>query len=66
VNRDSTLDLDVAAIFHVSNDYDMIRYFMRTFFQYQFAEVLCNASDHKGPLFKCDFYNSKEAGTTLA
>lgn len=66
VSRNSAHDLDAAAIYHVSNDYDMIRYFMRTFFQYQFAEVLCNASGHTGPLFKCDLYNSKEAGTALA
>jgi len=66
IERDSDKDLDGAAIFHVSNDYDMIRYFLRTFFQYQFAEVLCNASGHSGPLFKCDVYNSKEAGAVLA
>ena len=39
---------------------------MRTFFQYQFAEVLCNASGHQGPLYKCDFYQSTEAGAALA
>lgn len=66
VPRDPNQDLDVTAIFHVCNDYDMIRYFMRTFFQYQFNEVLCAAAGHTGPLFKCDFYGSTEAGDALA
>jgi hypothetical protein len=43
----------------------MIRYFMRTFFQYQFNEVLCLAAGHVGPLYKCDFYNSTAAGDAL-
>ncbi|KAK2706936.1 hypothetical protein QYM36_014833 [Artemia franciscana] len=64
--RDSMKDLDITAIFHVNQDYDMIRYFMRTVIQYQFAEALCNASGHEGPLYKCDFYRSKEAGNLLA
>ena len=66
VARDPDLDLDITAIFHVSNNYDMIRYFMRTFFQYQFNEVLCTAAGHVGPLYKCDFYNSTAAGDSLA
>lgn len=66
VPRDPNQDLDVTTIFHVCNDYDMIRYFMRTFFQYQFNEVLCAAANHTGPLFKCDFYGSTAAGDALA
>jgi len=57
--------LDIAALFHVCSDYDMIRYFMRTFYQYQFNEVLCNASGHTGPLHQCDFYGSTAAGDAL-
>jgi len=66
VARDPELDLDVTAIFHVCNDFDMIRYFMRTFYQYQFNEVLCREAGHVGDLFKCDFYGSTEAGDALA
>ena len=66
VARDSNRDLDVETIFHVCNDYDMIRYFMRTFYQYQFNEVLCQAAGHVGPLYQCDFYNSTAAGDKLA
>lgn len=66
VGRDPALDLDITAIYHVCNDFDMIRYFMRTFYQYQFNEVLCQAAGHTGPLYKCDFYNSTAAGDALA
>ena len=58
--------LDAAALYHIANDYDMIRYFMRTVIQFQFAEALCNAAGHIGPLHQCDIYQSKEAGTALA
>ena len=58
--------LDIAALFHVCSDYDMIRYFMRTFYQYQFNEVLCAAANHTGPLHQCDFYGSTAAGDALA
>ena len=49
-------------------DYDMICYFTRTILQFQFAQALCDISDHVGPLHnvKCDFYNSTKAGTALA
>jgi hypothetical protein len=44
----------------------MIRYFMRTIIKFQFAEALCNAAGHVGPLHQCDIYQLKEAGTALA
>nr|CAH0112907.1 unnamed protein product [Daphnia galeata] len=66
VERDPTQDLDITAIYHVCVNSDMIRYFMRTFFQYQFNEVLCQAAGHTGPLYKCDFYNSTAAGDALS
>ncbi|EFX65684.1 hypothetical protein DAPPUDRAFT_65345 [Daphnia pulex] len=63
--RDDPQDLDPVALYHVSGDFDMIRYFTRTVMQFQFAEALCNVSGHVGPLHKCDFYNSTEAGSAL-
>ncbi|XP_033117492.1 angiotensin-converting enzyme-like, partial [Anneissia japonica] len=33
--------------------------------QFQFYEAMCNAANHTGPLYKCDFYESKEAGQLL-
>lgn len=59
-------DLDCPAIFHVAQDYDMIRYFTRTILQFQFAESLCEAAGHQGPINECDFYGSEAAGNKLA
>lgn len=58
-------DLDCPTIFHVATDYDMIRYFSRTVLQFQFAEALCEAAGHEGPLNECDFYGSTAAGDKL-
>ena len=41
------------------------RYFVRTILQFQFAEKLCEVSGHTGPLHRCDFSGSKEAGAVL-
>lgn len=59
-------DLDPPTLFHICQDYDMIRYFVRTILQFQFAEALCNISGHQGPLHRCDFSGSAEAGQALA
>lgn len=42
------------------------RYFVGFIIQFQFHEALCQAAGHKGPLHKCDIYQSKEAGKRLA
>ena len=62
----SSEDLDPPTIFHVATDYDMSRYFTRTILQFQFAESLCEAAGHEGPLNDCDFYGSTAAGDKLA
>jgi len=59
-------DLDPPTIFHINQDFDMIRYFTRTILQFQFAAKLCDISGHTGPLHRCDFSGSKEAGSALA
>merc|ERR1711936_215646 len=58
-------DLDPPTIYHINQDYDMIRYFVRTILQFQFAEKLCELSGHEGPLHRCDFSGSTEAGAAL-
>ncbi|CAG7815833.1 unnamed protein product, partial [Allacma fusca] len=65
VVRDESV-LDCPTIFHVAQDYDMIRYFTRTVLQFQFANSLCDAAGHKGALNECDFYGSLAAGDKLA
>ena len=42
-----------------------LRYFTRTILQFQFWESLCSISGHRGPLHRCDFSGSKEAGAAL-
>jgi len=59
-------DLDAPTIYHICQDYDMIRYFTRTILQFQFAATLCDISGHMGPLHRCDFSGSKEAGAALS
>uniref|UniRef100_H3B2W0 Angiotensin-converting enzyme n=1 Tax=Latimeria chalumnae TaxID=7897 RepID=H3B2W0_LATCH len=56
---------DPAALFHVANDYSFIRYYTRTIYQFQFQEALCSATNHTGPLYKCDISNSTAAGKKL-
>lgn len=65
VERDPSRDLDITGIYEVVADTDMIRYFMRPFFQYQFHQSLCQVAGHTGPVYQCDFYNSKAAGDKL-
>ncbi|CAG7828941.1 unnamed protein product [Allacma fusca] len=57
--------LDGPTIYHVSHDYDMIRYFTRTVLQFQFAKALCDEAGHQGQLNQCDFYGSLAAGKKL-
>ena len=41
------------------------RYFVGFLHQFQFYKALCELADHEGPLHKCDFYDSKKAGSKL-
>ncbi|XP_070532224.1 angiotensin-converting enzyme 2-like [Ptychodera flava] len=60
------VDLDPPALFHIANDYSFLRYYTRTFIQFQFYEALCEAAGWDRELYKCDFFNSTEAGNLLA
>uniref|UniRef100_A0A8C6VKL6 Angiotensin-converting enzyme n=1 Tax=Naja naja TaxID=35670 RepID=A0A8C6VKL6_NAJNA len=40
-------------------------YFVSFIIQFQFHQALCKAAGHTGPLYKCDIYESKEAGKIL-
>ena len=42
-----------------------MRYFMARILQFQFYRAMCQASGYNGPLHRCTFYQSKEAGTKL-
>ncbi|XP_078088394.1 angiotensin-converting enzyme 2 [Mustelus asterias] len=57
---------DPAALYHVSNDYSFIRYYTRTFYQFQFHKALCEKAGHRGELHKCAITNSTVAGKALS
>lgn len=59
-------DFDPAAKYHIPADVPYIRYFISFVIQFQFHKALCDAAYHTGPLYKCDIYQSEEAGTLLA
>ncbi|XP_050767782.1 angiotensin-converting enzyme [Gymnogyps californianus] len=58
-------DFDPGAKFHIPANVPYIRYFVSFVIQFQFHQALCAAAGQKGPLHKCDIYQSKEAGRIL-
>lgn len=53
---------DAGAKYHVPGNTPYTRYFLSHVLQFQFYKSLCDAAGHKGPLYQCSFYGSKEAG----
>jgi peptidyl-dipeptidase A len=58
----SEADFDPGAKFHVPANVPYTRYFLARILQFQFYRALCQASGYTGPLNRCTFYGSKEAG----
>jgi peptidyl-dipeptidase A len=59
----SQADFDPGAKYHVPANVPYVRYFLARILQFQFYRALCQASGYTGPLNRCTFYGSKEAGT---
>lgn len=59
-------NFDALGKYHVTADVAYIRYFTSHIYQFQFYEGMCEAAGHTGPLYKCDFYNSLEAGKVMS
>jgi peptidyl-dipeptidase A len=55
-------DFDPGAKFHVPGNTPYTRYFLAHILEFQFYRALCRESGYKGPLHRCTFYGSKEAG----
>jgi peptidyl-dipeptidase A len=53
---------DPGAKYHVASNTPYIRYFLARILQFQFYRALCQASGYTGPLHRCTFFGSKEAG----
>ncbi len=58
----SEADFDPGAKYHVASNTPYTRYFLAHILEFQFYRALCHASGYKGPLNRCTFYGSKEAG----
>ena len=58
----SEADFDPGAKYHVPANVPYTRYFLAHILEFQFYRALCRESGFQGPLHKCTFYGSKEAG----
>ena len=62
----SEKDFDPGAKYHVASNTPYSRYFLARILQFQFYRSMCRAAGQTGPLYRCSFYGSKEAGAKLA
>jgi peptidyl-dipeptidase A len=58
-------DFDPGAKYHVPGNVPYMRYFMAQVLEFQFYRALCHAAGYSGPLYRCSYYGSKEAGQRL-
>jgi peptidyl-dipeptidase A len=58
----SEADFDPGAKYHVAANVPYMRYFLAEILEFQFYRALCRESGYTGPLNRCTFYGSKEAG----
>lgn len=61
----SEADFDPGAKYHVAGNVPYMRYFLADILEFQFYRAMCQASGYTGPLNRCTFYQSKEAGAKL-
>ncbi len=61
VERSET-DFDPGAKYHVPANVPYMRYFLADIYEFQFYRALCREAGYKGPLNRCTFFGSKEAG----
>ena len=64
-NRRPADAFDPGAKYHVPGNTPYARYFLAGILEFQFYRALCKAAGHTGPLYRCSFYGSKEAGEKL-
>ena len=53
---------DPGAKYHIPGNTPYARYFLAGILEFQFYRALCRASGYTGPLHRCSFYGSREAG----
>jgi peptidyl-dipeptidase A len=59
-------DFDPGAKYHVAGNVPYMRYFLAQVLEFQFYRSLCHAASYTGPLYRCSYYGSKDAGRRLA
>jgi peptidyl-dipeptidase A len=59
------MQFDPGAKFHVAGNVPYARYFLAYILEFQFYRAMCRASGYTGPLHRCTFFESKEAGAKL-
>ena len=58
----SETDFDAGAKYHVAGNVPYMRYFLADIYEFQFYRALCREAGQTGPLNRCTFFGSKEAG----
>ena len=58
----SEADFDPGAKYHIPGNVPYTRYFMAAILQFQFYRAMCREAGYTGPLNRCTFFGSKEAG----
>ncbi len=58
----SEADFDPGAKYHVPGNVPYTRYFLAFIYQFQFYRALCKEAGYTGPLNRCTFFDSKQAG----
>jgi peptidyl-dipeptidase A len=61
----SATDFDPGAKYHVPGNVPYMRYFLAQVLEFQFYRAMCRAAGSTGPLYRCSYYGSKEAGRKL-
>ncbi len=61
----SEADFDPGAKYHVAANMPYMRYFLADILEFQFYRAMCKEAGYTGPLNRCTFYQSKEAGAKL-
>lgn len=56
---------DPGAKYHIPGNTPYARYFLAHILQFQFFRSLCETAGNDGPIHRCSFYGSKEAGDKL-
>jgi peptidyl-dipeptidase A len=55
-------DFDPGAKYHIAGNVPYARYFLAYILEFQFYRALCKEAGYTGPLNRCTFFGSKEAG----